>query len=230
LRFIHHNDDVAVPNSKLSLLWIYSKREYEHPYRKCFQLTTRTELGRWPELAAGWVDEVESRHAEGVNLFMQCQQFGGPTSAMRTGDDGKTAFAWRDATLAMNFDLYHDAMAKPDAARLADELRARYLERAVGPGGAFSDADLRWLWASHGDRDLSRAWPHYMSAPTHDRLLRIKQSYDPRSVFSPSAFGIGGAKRPFVAGASEAGAPVDDRVYGATLRDAAAAGRKRSEL
>jgi FAD/FMN-containing dehydrogenase len=229
------NDDVHVPISKLNFQWIYSGvREFDYPYVKNGQVSTQTTFPGWAEFAAGYVDTIQQQQQQGLMVFTQCQYFGGYNSAYKKNNDGKTAYSWRDATIGINFDIFYDLKTSADALALANSYQAGYTAKAIGPGGLFSQQDLRWFWATHGDRDLSKVWQCYLSPASYQRLLQIKKTYDPQSVFSPNAFCVGGAKPPSKPRAvrlmKEKGAAVDDKVNVAKLRAAAAAGQARSKL
>jgi hypothetical protein len=227
------NDDQHVPISELNFQWIFSGvREFDYPYVKNGQVSTQTTFPGWAEFAAASVDTIQGQQNNGLMIFTQCQYFGGYNSAMYKNNDGKTAYSWRDATIGINFDIFYDVETNADALALAKSYQAAYTAKAIGPGGLFSNPDLRWYWATHGNRDLSQVWQYYLSPAAYQRLLQIKQTYDPQSVFSPNAFCVGGARQPSKPRAvrlvKEKRAIVDDNV--ATLRAAAAAGQRRSQL
>jgi hypothetical protein len=81
---------------------------------------------------------------------------------------------------------------------------------------------------------LSQVWQYYVCPTTYQRLLQIKKTYDPNSVFSPNAFCVGGAKRSSKPRAvrmmKKKCAAVNDKVNTTKLRAAAAAGQTRSKL
>jgi hypothetical protein len=231
---ILQNDDVPVPISKLNFQWIYSGvREFDYPYIKNAQVSTQTTFPGWAAFAASWINSMQEQMQYGLMVFTQCQHFGGYNSAMYKNRDNGTAYSWRDATIGFNMDLFYDAGTNPNAQALAQRFQNQYAVEAIGPNGIFSKPDLRWFWASHGDKDLSRVWQYYLSPTAYQSLLGIKAAHDPNMIFSPNTFCVGGAKPP----AKPRGvrlvqnAPaVDDKVNAATLRAAAEAGQKRSEL
>jgi hypothetical protein len=228
------NDDEHVPLSKLNFQWIYSGvREFDYPYIKNAQVSTQTTFPGWAEFAANWIGAMQDQIQNGLMVFTQCQHFGGPNSAMYKNKDNGTAYSWRDATIGFNMDLFYDVATSPDAKARAEKFQELFTAGAIGPSGIFSKQDLRWFWASHGDDNLDRIWPAYLSPSAHQTLLGIKAEYDPRMVFSPNAFCIGGAKppaKPRGVRLVKDAATVDDKVNVATLRAAVAAGQKRSEL
>ena len=192
LHLILQNDDINVPLSKLNFQWIYTGvREFDFPYIKNCQISTQTTFPGWADFAAGWVDTLQNQWINGLMVFTQCQHFGGYNSAMVRNDNGKTAYSWRNATIGMNLDIFY---ANSNAQALANSFQDQYTSQAIGPDGIFSKADLRWYWASHGEQDLSLVWQDYLSPTSYQRLLQIKKTYDPDSIFSPNAFCVGGAK------------------------------------
>jgi hypothetical protein len=228
---ILHDDGTPSVPSQLNSLWIFpGVREFDFPYIKNAQVTLQTTFPGWAAFAANWINFMQQQQPKGIMVFTQCQYFGGYNSAMYKNRNNGTAFSWRETTIGFNVDLF---CASSGARELAARYQTTYTNQAIGPNGIFSKQDLRWYWASHGSRDLSKVWQTYLTPAAHDRLIQIKRHYDPRKVFSPNAFCVDGAKLPAdLAGepvATDAGV-VDDKVNAAKLRAATQAGRKRSEL
>jgi hypothetical protein len=232
--WILQDDTEDVPISKLNFLWIYGGvREFDFPYIKNGQVSRQTAFPGWAEFTADWINQMQDQQPNGLMVFTQCQYFGGYNSAMHNNADGRTAYSWRDATICINVDLFYDENINPMARLAAQDFQQAYTSKAIGPDGVFSKEDLRWFWASHGDGNLSRVWRAYLSPKDYDRLLKIKKTYDPSSIFSPNAFCVGGAKqsaKPRVVRIERNPEPVYDKVKAGQLRAAAEAGEKRSAM
>jgi hypothetical protein len=195
LDLIHRRDDsVLTPVSESVVrLWTYEgTREFNYPYLKNAQFTDAVATPDWAEWAATRIDAMVGRSKDGLMVFVQCQNFGGPNSAFtKNGGRNQTAYAWRNTTVGYNMDVFFDRHIH-DAHKAAEDWQTKNIAEGVGPTGTFSTADHRCFWACHGGLDMSRVWPfYYSSAAAYARCCAVKQAVDPAGVFTCNTFVVG---------------------------------------
>jgi hypothetical protein len=177
----------------VTTLWTYQgTREFNYPFVKNVQLTDKVaDPKNWPEWAATRIDDLIER-SDGCMVVTQCENFGGPDSAMTKngGPNKKTAYAWRNTTVGYCLDAFYNPNVA-NARWAVEEWQRVNNDEGIGPCGKLSKADHRWFCFSHGDTDMHNVWPFYYSAEDYDRCCKIKKEHDPNGVFTPNAFVVG---------------------------------------
>ena len=184
--------DITPISESVTTLWTYKgQREFNYPFLKNAQMTDEVaDPENWPEWVASRIDGL-IEHSKGLMVVTQCENFGGPDSAMRKNVDRKqTAYAWRNTTVGYCLDAFHNPNVT-NARWAAEQWQKVNNDEGVGPCGKLSKVDHRWFWASHGDTDMSKVWPFYYSPEDYERCCKIKKKHDPKGVFSPNAFVVG---------------------------------------
>lgn len=186
------HDFVLTPISEsVTQLWTYQgTREFNYPFVKDDQFTDKVaDPEHWPEWVANRIDELIDR--SGFMVVTQCENFGGPNSAMRkNGERKQTAYAWRDTTVGYCLDAFYNPHVK-DAHRIAGEWYDKNCAEGIGPHGKLSIADHRWFAFTHGSTDMSKVWRCYYSPEDYERCCKIKKAVDPNGVFTPNTFVVG---------------------------------------
>jgi len=187
------DDGVPTPISKsVTKLWTYQgTREFNYPFLKNVQLTDQVaDPDKWPEWVASRIDDLIAR-SEGCMVVTQCENFGGPNSAMRKNAARKqTSYAWRDTTVGYCLDAFYNPNV-PNARWAVGEWQKVNNCEGIGPCGKLSKVDHRWFCFSHGDTNMSDVWQFYYSPEDYHRCLEIKKKYDPNGVFTPNSFVVG---------------------------------------
>jgi len=142
----------------------------------------------WAKWAAGRIDEIQSNQAGGLKIVAQAQHFGGADSAFaRNGADGQTSYAWRDTTLGLVMDIFHDGTS---------QLAEAWQRKNDADAAKFGFLPRRLIWASYevseAERDMQKVWQFYTTQETWDRLCEIKRRADPHNVFTPNRFSVVG--------------------------------------
>jgi hypothetical protein len=109
---------------------------------------------------------------------------------VQNGKRKQTSYAWRNTTVGYALDAFYNSNVG-DAQKLAQQWQDTNIAEGIGPNGKFSTADHRWFWASHGDTDMSKAWPYYYAKEDYQRCFEVKRAVDPNGVFSPNPFVVG---------------------------------------
>jgi hypothetical protein len=187
------DDTVHTPISEsVTQLWTYrGTREFNYPFVKDDQLTDKVaDPEHWPEWVATRIDELIERR--GFMVVTQCENFGGPNSAMtKKAATTPTAYAWRKTTVGYCLDAFYNPHVK-DARRIAEQWYDENNAEGIGPNGKLSKADHRWFAFTHGSTDMSEVWRCYYSSPEdYHRCCKIKKEYDPNGVFTPNSFVVG---------------------------------------
>ncbi|KAI0396311.1 hypothetical protein F5Y17DRAFT_465189 [Xylariaceae sp. FL0594] len=176
------------PMSELTGDWIFRNvREFEKPYVKRTYATSSTTLSAdgWADWVTGRIDAIVRPEHNRCWLSAQLQCVGGRNSMFRRNAGNGTAYSWRDSTLCVTMDCFHD----PETKVRAQDWQKVNDEEGVGPNGKFSKQDRRLLWGSYGDWDLDKAWAlYYDDRATYDRLRRARKAADPHGVFTPNPF------------------------------------------
>ncbi|KAJ7111008.1 hypothetical protein C8R44DRAFT_883452 [Mycena epipterygia] len=176
------------PMSKLTAQWIFrNRREFKLSYVKRTYLTKSTTL-----VKDGWVDWVVRRMDEVVDpvdngqwLSAQLQCFGGKNSMFTKNAGNGTSYSWRDSTMCMTIDNFHNPEKKEDA----EAWEATNDEEGIGAHGIFSQQDRRVLWGSYGSFDLDSVWNAYHEdRPKYERLMQARKRADPDGIFTPNTF------------------------------------------
>lgn len=191
--FVTRRDDtVHTPISEsVTQLWTYrGTREFNYPFVKNVQLTDKVaDPEHWPEWVATRIDELIDR--SGFMVVTQCENFGGPNSAMtKNGARKQTSYAWRDTTVGYCLDAFYNPRVE-DARGIADHWQKINNDEGIGPHGKVSTVDHRWFCFSHGDIDMRNVWRFYYSPEDYCRCCKIKEEYDPHGVFTPNPFTVG---------------------------------------
>ncbi|KAJ1337828.1 FAD-binding protein [Microdochium nivale] len=199
-------EEVDEDMAHMSGRWIMDQeREFELPYVKRAYTTASTTLGRdnFVDSAVERIDLIyNEKHLLDRDddldqylcnkLVAQFQPYGGRHSQFYRNRDNGTSYAWRDMTLTLVLDCFHDDNAQAKA--LADEWQAKNDEIMTGPEGTFSrDAERRTLWGSYGDWDLSdeKVWSkYYGSREVYERIGRARGRADPNGTFTPNPFSV----------------------------------------
>ncbi|MGI9214410.1 MAG: hypothetical protein ACR2HS_01760, partial [Gammaproteobacteria bacterium] len=188
------------PISKLTPQWIYPHvREFLRPYHKRTYLTKyadQLEKNRWAEWVSNRIDDILiSDQNHGCKLTVQIQHFGGNDSQFfQKGLDEKTSFSWRDSTIVCVLDCFYDPK-NPISEQTAKLWQEKNDNEGVRQGHIFSDFERKVFWGSYGTMDLHDDRVHYYdSEEKYNRLLAIKKSIDPKGVFTPNAFCVGGSR------------------------------------
>jgi len=215
--------DKATPMSKLVGSWTFQNvREYILPFEKRTVVSnwepSKLEKTGWVDWVAGRIDWVQSqasniieKNKTGCKLSVQIQNFGGAESmfyknSLIKASDGKdiTAFSWRDSKVVATLDVFYDETMNKEAHKIALDWHKENERTQVGVGlgsGKPNFCDVnpprRLLWASWGDRNMGNVALNYFSQENYDRLVRLKNTFDPApSVFTPNNFCVGAAKGP----------------------------------
>lgn len=186
------DDTVHTPISEsVTQLWTYQgTREFNYPFVKNDQMTDQVaDPVHWPEWVASRIDELIDRR--GFMVVTQCENFGGPASAMRKKPERtQTAYAWRDTTVGYCLDAFYNPHVK-HGREIAEQWYNKNNAEGIGPKGKLSGADHRWFAFSHGDTDMSKVWQFYYSPEDYKRCCEIKKKVDPHGVFTPNSFVVG---------------------------------------
>lgn len=164
-------------------------REYPWPYVKSTRMSDKKNLrdSGWSEWITGRIDEVVKPENNGLFICAQIQPFGGAQSMTRRNANNGTAYSWRDSTICCTLDCFY----KPDSEAKAREWFHKNEEKVCGPKGIFSTKDMRPLWGSFGEYDLSKVWNAYHEDEAKYNLLREqRKKHDPDGVFTPNPFCI----------------------------------------
>lgn len=188
------DDSVTTPISEcVTQLWTYrGTREFNYPFLKNTQLTDEiADPKNWPEWVATRIDELIGRQDQGLMVVTQCENFGGKNSAMyKNGQNGQTAYAWRDTTVGYCLDAFYDPNWE-NALGVVKKWQDVNDAEGIGQNGKVSKVDHRWFCFSHGSIDMSQVHQYYYSQADYDRCLKVKKAVDPHGVFSPNPFVVG---------------------------------------
>jgi hypothetical protein len=179
--------------SALSAKWVFSTiREFELPFEKRTHLSSAVGDG-WVDWICNIIDARETDVTDGLHLVGQFQLLGGTHSKFQVlGQSGETSYSWRDSTFVYTLDAFYElgdqGQSKANAIAFQNEL---------GSGlGTFASEDRRVLWASFGDHNMRNVWhAYYDSVEKYERLVEIKKRVDPKGIFTPNAFVVGGDRR-----------------------------------
>ncbi|KAH6901126.1 hypothetical protein BKA70DRAFT_1406155 [Coprinopsis sp. MPI-PUGE-AT-0042] len=160
---------VEKPMSKLTAEWIFhSRREFNHPYVKRTYVTKSTNLS-----TNGWIGWVVDRMNSlmhwnnGQWLSAQLQCFGGKNSQLTRNAGNGTAYSWRDLSMCMTIDNFHESGKKAKAK--AEHGKTTTTKGAIGPDGLFSKQDMRVL------------------GEAYERIRKARTAADPEGILTPNA-------------------------------------------
>jgi len=169
-----------------------AEREMEYPFikrdRVSMELPTNfadVYTDRMHEIAAGLCG---TEH--GVHLVSQMQIYSG--GAIQSNEaTSHSSYSWRGQCLAIS----HDAFYRHNKFENALAWQQENDKAFVGPGGAFSERDMRvfaYTWNDgENNKTLEEEWQYYYdSREKYERLRRIKAKADPDSVFNSSPFSL----------------------------------------
>ncbi|KAJ7305481.1 hypothetical protein DFH08DRAFT_1055164 [Mycena albidolilacea] len=175
------------PMSELTAGWIFrNTREFDLPYVKRTYLTKSKTLGKdgWVDWVVGRMDEIVEPLFNGQWLSAQLQCFGGKNSMFTRNAGNGTSYSWRDSTMCMTIDNFHEPGKKAEA-----EAWAAKNDEGIGANGKFSNQDRRVLWGSYGSFDLDSVWNKYHEdRPKYERLMKARKLADPDGIFTPNTF------------------------------------------
>ncbi|KAI2623678.1 hypothetical protein GGS21DRAFT_533696 [Xylaria nigripes] len=184
------NEVEEKPLSQLTGDWIFRNvREYEKPYVKRAYSTNSRTLSKdgFADWVVGRIDAIVSPDDNGCWLSGQLQCFGGKNSMFTRNATNGTSYSWRDTTLGVVLDCFHNTDA---LARAQDWQKVNDLE-AIGPKGILSKQDRRFLWGSFGDWNLDANWNlYYEDQAKYDKLRQIRKAADPYGVFTANPFSV----------------------------------------
>ncbi|KAJ7738828.1 hypothetical protein DFH07DRAFT_840715 [Mycena maculata] len=176
------------PMSELTAQWIFrNTREFDLPYVKRTYLTNSTTLVKdgWVDWVVRRMDEIVEPADNGQWLSAQIQCFGGKNSMFTRNAGNGTSYSWRDSTMCMTIDNFHEPAKKGDA----EAWEATNDKEAIGAHGIFSKQDRRVLWGSYGSFDLDWVWNTYHEdRPKYERLMQARKRADPDGIFTPNTF------------------------------------------
>lgn len=197
LHLTRFNHDKVTSISAMSQAWVFRNvREFNRPYLKRAYATDSRSLRK-----DGWVDDVVDQIGEvivpgdGIDICAQFFHWGGKQSKLRSnGRDGRTAYSWRDHSICCIVDLFYTThplrFGRPK--KKAEIWQKENDELFIGEKGSFCVSDRRYLWGSHGSKDLPKVWDRYFdSEEKWNRLCDVKASFDPDGIFTPNRFCVG---------------------------------------
>ena len=179
--------------SKMTGEWLFKNiREFDHPYVKRTYTTNSTSLGN-----AGWAKIVADRIALVMtpslhDIYLQCwlscqiQCFGGKKSAFFCNADNGTSYSWRDSTVVLTLDCFHESAY----VATAEDFQAVNDRILIGTGSCFSEKDRRLLWGSFGDWDLHKVRQCYYEEDKYEKLQKARAAADPQGTFTPNPFSV----------------------------------------
>ncbi|KAH6911197.1 hypothetical protein BKA70DRAFT_1385033 [Coprinopsis sp. MPI-PUGE-AT-0042] len=178
----------TVPMSQLTANWIFrEEREFEQPYVKRTYVTKASNLSTngWVKWVAGRMDSL-MHLGNGQYLSAQLQCFGGKNSQLTRNAGNGTAYSWRDLSMCMTIDNFHEPSMKQEA----EDWQKANDKGAIGDSGLFSKQDMRVLWGSWGSFDLNANWSAYYDQETYERIQKARKMADPDGIFTPNTFSV----------------------------------------
>ncbi|KAJ7742229.1 hypothetical protein B0H16DRAFT_1890286 [Mycena metata] len=176
------------PMSELTAGWIFrNTREFDLPYVKRTYLTKSKTLVKdgWVDWVVGRMDEIVAPSTNGQWLSAQLQCYGGKNSMFTRNASNGTSYSWRDSTMCMTIDNFHEPEKKAEAEAWA----ATNDREGLGAKGIFSKQERRVLWGSYGSFDLDSVWDtYYEDRPKYERLMQARKYADPDGIFTPNTF------------------------------------------
>ncbi|KAJ7758825.1 hypothetical protein DFH07DRAFT_1024199 [Mycena maculata] len=176
------------PMSELTAQWIFRNlREFDLPYVKRTYRTNLTTLVKdgWVDWVVRCMDEIVKPDDNGQWLSAQLQCYGGKNSMFMKNAGNGTSYSWRDSTMCMTIDNFHDPEKKGDA----EAWEATNDTEGIGAPGIFSKQDRHVLRGSYGSFDLDSVWnTYYEDRPKYERLMQAQKHADPDGILTPNTF------------------------------------------
>jgi FAD/FMN-containing dehydrogenase len=152
-------------------------REFEYPYKKRINCTTKALTDNFIQQFVDMVDEVLMQ-TEGVKLVFQMLMGGG--AYQNTKRRQATSIPHRDYVFCFVFDLFYRKGYEQKAIGLQDRMQIVVNEH-------FSkNQEQRVFWGSFGDTDISKneiRQMYYDSEQQYAQLQQLKQKVDPNDIF-----------------------------------------------
>lgn len=185
---VYNLSAVQKPMSELCQDWLFRhEREFFKPFVKCTRSTNSRTLSTdgFARFFTERCDAVMKPQQNRCWLSAQIQVQGGKNSKHLRNADNGTSYSWRDSTMIIAFDVFHD----PDRRDAAVEYQRALTAGSLGPKGKFSTHDRRPLWGSFGSFDLHKNWSYYYdSRDKYERIGRVRARMDPEGTLTPNTF------------------------------------------
>lgn len=180
------NFDEKIRMPDLSKQWSFDRaREFNSRYEKRTYVSKQVQPA-WPTWICCRVDKVVAAQ-DSRRIIVQIQPIGGENSMFFKKRTNHHAYSWRDSAMLCVMDCFYD-----------DDEKSKHLAEAWQKendeglnGGAFSEDERRLLWGSYGEFDLPQVHLlYYDDEERYQKLLQVKEYYDPSNVFTPNTFGV----------------------------------------
>ena len=204
LNFLHVNEDVHTPLSKLTRYWCYEDvREYVKPYEKRVYPSNKYDLSTngWSEWISRRVNDVIDLGDTNRNVILQAQLFGG-TNSMFNKNGAKGLYhgchSWRqEISMGITLDCFYQPDKHNKRLRWAKDWQAEN-DKCSQKGGIFSTVDRRVLWGSYGRHSDPEEGAslydvrdkYYDTEEKYLKLVAIKRQVDPHYIFTANMFGV----------------------------------------